>query len=221
MRKLGSTGCLTFSPVCLAFLSGDSSPNDWHRGHPNLLFSLIRDASDKSSLSPFTVHAAGVQDVSKVFTQTLYLISSWEVIQHHSLMLLPGFWSVCVCVCAWAEWWNGKRGLKTSISQSDIKTAPDHIRAINTSYSAPSNWILMLLFRNICNHLTWCYLSITRSQFTAVARTPPPHPPSPASGCGCSGCSGGPGPDEAEKGSTAVLSLWLPPAPAPPPSPHE
>lgn len=93
------------------------------------------------------------------------------------------------------------------------QTDPDHIRAINTSYSAPCNWILMLLFINICNQLTWCYLSITRSQFTAVARTPPPHPPSPASGRGCSGCSGGPGPDEAEKGSTAVLSLWLPPLP--------
>lgn len=84
------------------------------------------------------------------------------------------------------------------------------VRAINTSYSAPCNWILMLLFINICNQLTWCYLSITRSQFTAVDCTPSPHPPSPASGCGCSGCSGGPGPDEAERGSTAVLSLWLP-----------
>lgn len=56
-----------------------------------------------------------------------------------------------------------------------------------------------------------CALPTTLSHFTAVARTPPP---SLASGCGCSGCSGGLGPDEAEKGSTAVLSLWLP---SPPP----
>lgn len=60
------------------------------------------------------------------------------------------------------------------------------------------------------------YLSISLFHLTAVARTPPPLSPSLASGCGCSGCSGGLGPDEAEKGSTAVLSLWLP-APSPPP----
>jgi len=52
------------------------------------------------------------------------------------------------------------------------------------------------------------YLSISLSHPTAVARTPPPHPLSPA--------SGGLGPDGAEKGSTAVLSLWLA-APSPPP----
>lgn len=70
----------------------------------------------------------------------------------------------------------------------------------------------------------WCiweyillhYLPISLSHLTAVAGTPPPHSPSLASGCGCNGCSGGLGPDEAEKGSTAVLSLWLP-APSPPP----
>lgn len=59
------------------------------------------------------------------------------------------------------------------------------------------------------------YLSISFSHLTAVG-TPPPYSPSLVSGCGCSGCSGGLGPDEAEKGSTAVLSLWLP-APSPPP----
>ena len=60
------------------------------------------------------------------------------------------------------------------------------------------------------------YLSIFLSHLTAVARTAPPHSPSLASGCGYNGCSGGLGPDEAEEGSTAVLSLWLA-APSPPP----
>lgn len=74
----------------------------------------------------------------------------------------------------------------------------------------------MCFFKMYTTHILLHYLSITLSNFTAVARTPPPHSPSLASGCGCSGCSGGLGPEEAEKGSTAVLSLWLP-APSPPP----
>lgn len=69
---------------------------------------------------------------------------------------------------------------------------------------------------NLCvwEYILLHYLSISLSHLTAVANTPPPHSPSLA-GCGCSGCSGGLGPDEAERGSTAVLSLWLP-APSPP-----
>lgn len=57
------------------------------------------------------------------------------------------------------------------------------------------------------SHLLLHYLSITFSYFTAVTPTPPPLSPSSAPGCGC---SGGLGPDEGEKRSTAVLSLWLP-----------
>ncbi|CAB1453352.1 unnamed protein product [Pleuronectes platessa] len=55
-------------------------------------------------------------------------------------------------------------------------------------------------------------------QFSVARPTPPrpPRSPSPAPGCGC---SGGLGPDEAEEGSTAALSLWLP-APSVPTSSH-
>lgn len=68
----------------------------------------------------------------------------------------------------------------------------------------------------MCRNTYCCIISLSPPHPTAVARTPPPRSPSLASGCGCSGCSGGLGPDEAEKGSTAVLSLWFP-APSPPP----
>lgn len=49
-RKRKKLGCLILSQVCLAFLNSYSSLNEWHWGHPNLLFLQIRDKLDKSSL---------------------------------------------------------------------------------------------------------------------------------------------------------------------------
>lgn len=68
----------------------------------------------------------------------------------------------------------------------------------------------------VCGNTYCCIISLSPSLSSQLSPPLPHHSPSLASGCGCSGCSGGLGPDEAEKGSTAVLSLWLP-APSPPP----
>lgn len=77
---------------CLPLLDGDSSPNEWHRGHANLFFLQIRDKWSKGSLFLFTPtwkSKTSTKYLPKHFTQRLRASSV--------LRLLPGVWPGIGC----------------------------------------------------------------------------------------------------------------------------
>lgn len=124
---------------------------------------------------------------SKVFTQTLYLISSWELIQGRSRRCFQ------VPSSAWlfADETVGRE--KPTI----IITFRLHV--------GPGSWILGLfsLPDTLATYAALCYLSIGQPT-TFALHSCRPSPPPPASGAAEALALTG-----AEEGSTAALSLWL------------
>lgn len=140
----------------------------------------------------------------KIFAQTLYLISGWEVIQRCSRKLVLSL----VCEC------------EVHHRRCDVQ---DRVSLYGNARTFASYEIFpncMKLGRLICMCGATCislYLPFCpHSCRPPPSSSSPPSSDSPSLACGCNEGSGGIGPDEAEKGSTAALSLWLP-APSPPP----